>query len=301
MNTIQFPAILARVANLPEGRLEADGKTLRELIEHLCERHAGLRGHLFYDNSRLKDHFLFTSAGELVEPDLALPAGSSIEVMLAASGGIDTATLSNEEVQRYVRHITLPGVGRQGQQKLKDAKVLVIGTGGLGSPVSLYLAAAGVGRLGLIDFDVVESSNLQRQVVHGNSTLGMPKVESAKRRLQDLNSCIEICTRTTLLSTPTTLFGSSSSTTLSWTEPTISRRATWSTTLVPNFVSRWSMAPSTASKVRSACSITTTAPAIAVCTPVARQRSCHQVAVPVVSSESCPGWWGSSKPPRPSN
>ena len=194
MNTIQFPAILARVANLPEGRLEADGKTLRELIEYLCERHPGLRGHLFYDNSRLKDHFLFTSAGELVEPDLALPAGSSIEVMLAASGGIDTSTLSNEEVQRYVRHITLPGVGRQGQQKLKDAKVLVIGTGGLGSPVSLYLAAAGVGRLGLIDFDVVESSNLQRQVVHGNSTLGMPKVESAKRRLQDLNPCIEICT-----------------------------------------------------------------------------------------------------------
>ncbi|MCZ7019227.1 ThiF family adenylyltransferase, partial [Salmonella enterica] len=88
--------------------------------------------------------------------------------------------------------MTLPGVGREGQLNLKKAKVLIIGTGGLGSPISLYLAAAGIGTLGLVDFDVVESSNLQRQIVHGNSTLGMPKVESAKRRLQDLNSHIQI-------------------------------------------------------------------------------------------------------------
>uniref|UniRef100_UPI0038BBE915 molybdopterin-synthase adenylyltransferase MoeB n=1 Tax=Paraburkholderia sediminicola TaxID=458836 RepID=UPI0038BBE915 len=114
--------------------------------------------------------------------------------MLATSGGLDTDHLSNDEIRRYVRHITLPGVGRAGQLRLKKAKVLIIGTGGLGSPVCLYLAAAGVGTLGLIDFDVVESSNLQRQIVHGNSTLGMLKVESAKQRLHDLNADIAINT-----------------------------------------------------------------------------------------------------------
>jgi adenylyltransferase/sulfurtransferase len=95
-------------------------------------------------------------------------------------------------VRRYVRHITLPDVGRQGQLRLKNARVLIIGTGGLGSPVSLYLAAAGIGTLGLVDFDRVESSNLQRQVVHGSSTLGMAKVDSARRRLHDLNPGIRI-------------------------------------------------------------------------------------------------------------
>ena len=191
---IAFPAILAQVANLPATRLEGHGQTLREVIEHLCTRHASLRAHLFYENNALKEHFLFTSAGELVDADSQLPGDSEIDVMLATSGGADTDQLTNDEVRRYVRHITLPDVGRQGQLRFKNAKVLIIGTGGLGSPVCLYLAAAGVGSLGLIDFDVVESSNLQRQVVHGSSTLGMPKVDSAKQRLQDLNPHIAIQT-----------------------------------------------------------------------------------------------------------
>jgi sulfur-carrier protein adenylyltransferase/sulfurtransferase len=194
MNVVLFPQMLAKVAKLPTSRLEADGQTLREVIGHLCMRHADLRAHLFYENGNFKEHFLFTSAGELVDPDSELPAGSEIDIMLATSGGTGSDQLSNDEVRRYVRHITLPEVGRAGQLRLKNAKVLIIGTGGLGSPVSLYLAAAGVGTLGLIDFDVVESSNLQRQVVHGISTLGMPKVESAKRRLQDLNETITINT-----------------------------------------------------------------------------------------------------------
>ncbi len=100
--------------------------------------------------------------------------------------------LTNEEITRYARHITLPGVGRLGQEKLKNARVLIVGTGGLGSPISLYLAAAGVGTLGLVDFDVVEKSNLQRQIVHGSSTLGMPKVESARQRLLDLNPSLHV-------------------------------------------------------------------------------------------------------------
>ena len=101
-------------------------------------------------------------------------------------------TLSNEEVNRYARHLILPEVGIDGQEKLKASSVLCIGAGGLGAPLTLYLAAAGVGRIGIVDFDIVEDSNLQRQVIHGTSTIGMSKLDSAKQRLLDLNPYIEI-------------------------------------------------------------------------------------------------------------
>ncbi|OIN95096.1 MAG: molybdenum cofactor biosynthesis protein MoeB [Anaerolineae bacterium CG1_02_58_13] len=100
--------------------------------------------------------------------------------------------LSREEILRYSRHLLIPEVGLGGQQKLKAASALIIGTGGLGSPVALYLAAAGVGRIGLVDYDVVDSSNLQRQVIHGTSAVGKLKVESAKSRLLDLNPLIQV-------------------------------------------------------------------------------------------------------------
>jgi molybdopterin/thiamine biosynthesis adenylyltransferase/rhodanese-related sulfurtransferase len=100
--------------------------------------------------------------------------------------------LSHEEILRYSRHLLIPEVGLEGQRKLKAASFLVIGTGGLGSPVALYLAAAGVGRIGLVDYDVVDFSNLQRQVIHSTSTLGELKVESARRRMLDLNPDIQV-------------------------------------------------------------------------------------------------------------
>jgi len=100
--------------------------------------------------------------------------------------------LSHEEILRYSRHLLIPEVGLEGQRRLKASSILVIGTGGLGSPVSLYLAAAGVGRIGLVDFDVVDTSNLQRQVIHGRSTVGKLKVESARVRLLDLNPDIQV-------------------------------------------------------------------------------------------------------------
>jgi len=100
--------------------------------------------------------------------------------------------LSREEILRYSRHLLIPEVGLDGQKKLKAASALIIGTGGLGSPVALYLAAAGVGRIGLVDYDVVDSSNLQRQVIHGTSAVGKLKVESAKSRLLDLNPLIQV-------------------------------------------------------------------------------------------------------------
>ena len=101
-------------------------------------------------------------------------------------------TLSNEEILRYSRHLIMPEVGMDGQLKLKNAKVLLIGTGGLGAPLGLYLAAAGVGRLGLVDFDVVDSTNLQRQVTFGSQDVGKPKTLAAKNRLSSLNSAIQI-------------------------------------------------------------------------------------------------------------
>ena len=100
--------------------------------------------------------------------------------------------LSRDEILRYSRHLLIPEVGLEGQRKLKNSSVLIIGTGGLGSPVSLYLAAAGIGRIGLVDYDVVDSSNLQRQVIHGTSTIGKLKVDSARAKLVDLNPDIQV-------------------------------------------------------------------------------------------------------------
>ena len=100
---------------------------------------------------------------------------------------ISGVELSSDEIARFARHLILPEVGMEGQKRLKAASVLCVGTGGLGSPLLLYLAAAGVGRLGIVDFDVVDHSNLQRQVIHGTSWVGRPKIESAKARIHEIN------------------------------------------------------------------------------------------------------------------
>jgi adenylyltransferase/sulfurtransferase len=104
----------------------------------------------------------------------------------------NSVELSHAEIRRYSRHLIMPEVGLTGQKKLKAASVLLVGTGGLGSPLAMYLAAAGVGRIGLVDYDVVDASNLQRQVVHGMSTVGKLKVESARDRILDLNPDIQV-------------------------------------------------------------------------------------------------------------
>jgi len=109
-----------------------------------------------------------------------------------ADPDIKRADLSSEELQRYSRHLTLPEVGKEGQETLKNASVLLVGAGGLGSPAATYLAAAGVGRIGLVDFDSVEASNLQRQILYGTSDVGRPKLEAASERLEDLNPHVEI-------------------------------------------------------------------------------------------------------------
>src|SRR5205085_11588448 len=103
-----------------------------------------------------------------------------------------TATLTNEEILRYSRHLIMPEVGMEGQQKLKAARVLCIGAGGLGSPLALYLAAAGVGTLGIVDFDVVDFTNLQRQIIHTTADVGRPKLVSAAEKMKAINPFVEV-------------------------------------------------------------------------------------------------------------
>ena len=100
--------------------------------------------------------------------------------------------LSKEEILRYSRHLIMPEVGIEGQLKLKDAKVLLIGAGGLGAPLGLYLAAAGIGRIGMVDFDVVDFTNLQRQVIHGTKDVGRPKLDSAFDSMHDINPFVQL-------------------------------------------------------------------------------------------------------------
>src|SRR6202158_4006248 len=113
--------------------------------------------------------------------------------------------LTKDEVLRYSRHLILPEVGMEGQQKLKAAKVLCVGTGGLGSPLALYLAAAGIGTLGLVDFDVVDASNLQRQVIHSTKDVGRKKLDSAAEKMQAINPHVEVVKHEVALSSENAL------------------------------------------------------------------------------------------------
>src|SRR5438477_1719724 len=118
---------------------------------------------------------------------------------------MDDVTLTQAEIRRYSRHLILPEVGLAGQKRLKASSVLLIGAGGLGSPLALYLAAAGVGRIGLVDFDVVDFSNLQRQVIHGTADVGRPKLQSAKDRINAINPEIKLDLYETRLSSANAL------------------------------------------------------------------------------------------------
>jgi sulfur-carrier protein adenylyltransferase/sulfurtransferase len=146
-------------------------------------------------------------AGERIEPGDFSMATKSEVAGLAASTPHDAAraTLTKKEVERYSRHLIMPEVGMEGQLKLKQAKVLCIGTGGLGAPLGLYLAAAGVGRIGLVDFDKVDDSNLQRQILFSTKDVGRPKIEAAADRLHGLNPEIQIDTFNAQLSSENAL------------------------------------------------------------------------------------------------
>src|SRR5687768_10487575 len=118
----------------------------------------------------------------------------------ANASGANVAGLNAAEVLRYSRHLIIPEVGKAGQEKLKAAKVLLVGAGGLGSPLGLYLAAAGVGTLGIVDFDVVDETNLQRQLLHGTDDVGRPKLDSARDRILETNPHVRVEAHATRLS-----------------------------------------------------------------------------------------------------
>jgi len=194
--------------------VDAEGRTVGELLADLTARHAGLKQHLYNEQGRLRSFVNIYLNDEdiryLQKEETPVAAGDTLSIIPSVAGGApvsvgDQPALSNDEVKRYSRHLIMPEVGVDGQRKLKAARVLCIGAGGLGSPVAMYLAAAGVGTLGLVDFDVVDFSNLQRQILHGTPDVGRPKLASAKDRLHALNPEITIETHETALSSANAL------------------------------------------------------------------------------------------------
>lgn len=173
--------------------------TAGEALDQLTTTHSELRKHLYTDQNSLRN-FVNVYLGDedirhLDGPATSLKDGDTLLIVPSIAGGKageELPQLEGSEYVRYSRHLILPEVGIEGQRKLKAARVLMIGTGGLGSPLGLYLAAAGIGTLGIVDFDVVDESNLQRQIIHGTKDIGRPKIESARDRLLDMNPNINI-------------------------------------------------------------------------------------------------------------
>lgn len=187
--------------------IRVNGDTVAEALSDLTTKFPDLKKNLFNEQGKLRTfvniyvndediRYLDKEATKLegAETLSIVPsiAGGAVAVNQEAAAGTGAVTLSNEEVARYSRHLILPEVGMEGQLKLKAAKVALIGAGGLGAPLGLYLAAAGVGRIGIVDFDVVDASNLQRQVIHGTKDIGRKKLDSAADRMLDVNPHVVI-------------------------------------------------------------------------------------------------------------
>ena len=201
-------------------------------------------------------------------------------------------TLSAEQRERYSRHLLLPEVGIEGQQKLLDAKVLLLGAGGLGSPAALYLAAAGVGTLGIVDNDEVDLSNLQRQVIHTSDRIGVPKVDSAEQTITALNPDVEGREVRRPAGCRRTSWRSSLATTSSSTGWTTSRRAICSTTRRCGCRSRSCPPRSSASRASCRCSSPMTARATGACSRCRRPPSSRPRAEPTACSACFPGTMG---------
>ncbi|MDQ3440039.1 MAG: ThiF family adenylyltransferase, partial [Planctomycetota bacterium] len=195
--------------------VEIEGGTIAELLGNLTTKFAGLRQHLFTAEGKMRSFVNVYVNDEdiryLQKEHTPLGAQDTISIIPSVAGGSDAAVapalpaLDHEEVQRYSRHLILPEVGVEGQKKLKAASVLCVGAGGLGSPVLLYLAAAGVGRLGIVDFDTVDLSNLQRQVAHGTADIGRRKLDSARDAVLAINPHVQVDLYETALSSQNAL------------------------------------------------------------------------------------------------
>jgi adenylyltransferase/sulfurtransferase len=200
--------------------VQVQGATIADALRDLTAQFGELRQHLYTDTGTLRSFVNIYVNDEdiryLQKDATALKPGDVVSIVPSVAGGAPTAVteaattrelpeLTNDEIKRYSRHLIMPEVGVDGQRRLKAARVLCIGAGGLGSPVALYLAAAGVGRIGIVDFDTVDFSNLQRQVLHGTPDVGRSKLQSARDRLNAINPEIQIDTYETLLSSTNAL------------------------------------------------------------------------------------------------
>ncbi len=187
--------------------VEFEASTVRDALDRLTTKYGELRRHLFTEEGRLRSFVNVYVNDEdiryLQKENTPLREGDQITIVPSIAGGRNRAaasaavaapTLSKEEILRYSRHLIMPEVGMEGQLQLKQARVLLIGTGGLGAPLGLYLAAAGVGRIGLVDFDTVDFTNLQRQVLFSTADVGRPKLAAARERLVALNPEIQLDT-----------------------------------------------------------------------------------------------------------
>lgn len=202
MATIIIPTPLRKFTN-QQTRITVEGKTIKEAFSDLILNYPDVKKNLIDENEKIRGFVNIFLEDEdirnLQEEETIIQPNSVISIIPAIAGGsgIEEINFTKEELARYNRHIIIPDFGIEAQKKLKAAKVLVIGSGGLGSPLLLYLAAAGVGTLGIVDLDVVDDSNLQRQVLFGVQDIGTPKVEAAKIRLKQLNPHIKIKTYNT--------------------------------------------------------------------------------------------------------
>ncbi len=220
--TILIPTPLRGFA---EGKstAEVDAATVSEALQKLTELYPQMKQHLFGAEGKLRSFVnVYVNDDDVRDlPDkeqTGLKAGDEVSIIPSIAGGTpaiaeaalaepvaELPTLTNEEIARYSRHLILPEVGMEGQRRLKVAKVLCVGTGGLGAPLALYLAAAGVGTIGLVDFDVVDESNLQRQIIHSQSTVGKLKVDSAEIMLKGLNKNTNVVKHNTMLTSKNAL------------------------------------------------------------------------------------------------
>ncbi len=194
--------------------VEVSGATVGELLQNLTTQYGGLKQHLYAADGTLRSFVnIYVNDDDiryLQKNATPVKAGDTVSIIPSVAGGSPAATetlpeLSGDEIKRYSRHLIMPEVGVEGQRRLKAAKVLCIGAGGLGSPAAMYLAAAGVGTIGIVDFDVVDFSNLQRQLLHGTPDVGRRKLDSAKDRLNALNPNVHVETYDAALSSENAL------------------------------------------------------------------------------------------------
>ena len=213
MAKILIPTPLRQYADKHDS-VELPGSTVAEALNALTGKYGDLRRHLYNDEGKLRSFVNVYVNDEdiryLQKDKTPLKDSDTVSIVPSIAGGsagvaAPPVTLSKDEILRYSRHLIMPEVGLEGQLKLKNAKVALIGTGGLGAPLGLYLSAAGIGRIGLVDFDVVDFTNLQRQVIHGTKDVGKKKLESAAETMLDINPYLQIDKHETALTSENAL------------------------------------------------------------------------------------------------